>query len=74
MDTIKTRLLGTIDGDTPEAREAIQKKLKAAAAGVLPAVVLETMKQHAWRVLGQDSSDEEKEKAKRRVITFVARH
>jgi hypothetical protein len=64
METIKTRLLGTIDEDTLEAREGIKKKLKAASAGILPAVVLETMKQYGWRVLGQDSSDEEKEKAK----------
>lgn len=64
MKTIKTRLLGTIDTDTPEAREQIKNKLKAASAGILPTVVLETMKQYAWRVLGQDATDEEKEKAK----------
>lgn len=64
MDTIKTRLLGTIDEDTTEAREAIEKKLKAASAGLLPAVVLESMKQYGWQILGRDSSDEEKEKAK----------
>lgn len=61
---MKTRLLGTLDFDIPDAREGVKKKLKAAAAGILPTVVLETMKQYAWRVLGQDSSDEETEKAK----------
>lgn len=64
MDTTKTRLLGTIDEDTTEARETIEKKLKAASAGILPPIVLETMKQYAWQVLGRDSSDEDKEKAK----------
>ena len=64
MDTIRTRLLGAIDEDTPDVRDAIKKKLRDAAAGRLPTVVLETMKQYAWRVLRQDASDEDKEKAK----------
>lgn len=62
---MKTRVLGTLDIDTDEAKKDIAQKIKLAARGAFPYAVREMMKKSAWQILSSDNtSDADKESAK----------
>ncbi len=60
---LHTRVLGTLDIDTPEVREQIQKRIKLAAGGAYPYAIRELMKQCARQVIAHSTDVREKETA-----------
>jgi len=61
---VVTRVLGTVDLDTPELREQNKKKMRLVAGGAYPYAIREMMKQCGHGILSSSNDPQEKEDAK----------